>query len=180
MIRVAGHPKNRLNINSGVYSHTLLNKELMGGLQNLDKPFKIQAGGKPIHMSQVGPLHQTLRHLPLLVTTYHYSKTVIANLLLLAKLADEYFIICNTRVDDAIHVQSKDGGKSLQFQRDYKCNLYYMDITEADLAEHCYLNTVKKGKTTLSVPDQKRVEAVRIFQEQCGFPSEKDFIHALE
>ena len=55
-----------------------------------------------------------------------------------------------------------------------------MDISEADLDEHCYLNTVKEGKTTFSILDQKRAEAVRILQERCGFPSDEDFIHALE
>ena len=38
----------------------------------------------------------------------------------------------------------------------------------------------KEGKTTFYILDQKRVEAVRILQERCGFPSDKDFIHALE
>ena len=56
MISVAGHPKNRLYIDSGVSLYILFNKELMGGLQDLDRPLKIQAGGKPIHMSQIGSL----------------------------------------------------------------------------------------------------------------------------
>ena len=55
-----------------------------------------------------------------------------------------------------------------------------MDISEADLNKYCYLNITKKGKTPSSVLDQKRVEAVRILQERCGFPSDEDFIHALE
>ena len=55
-----------------------------------------------------------------------------------------------------------------------------MDISEADVDKHCYLNTVKKGKTLFSILDQKRAEAVRILQERCGFPSDKDFINALE
>ena len=114
------------------------------------------------------------------MNTYHYSETAIANLLSFAKLADEYYIICNTRIDDAIYVQSKDDGKYLQFQRGHKFNLYYMDISEADLDKHVYLNTMKKGKTIFSILDQKRAEAVRILQEQCGFPSDKDFINALE
>ena len=118
----------------------------MGELHNLDRPLKIPADGKPIHISQVWSLHQALRHLPLPVTTYHYSETAIANLLLFAKLADEYYIICNIRVDEAIYVQSKDDGKYLRFQRDYKCNLYYTDISEADLDKHCYFNTVKKER----------------------------------
>ena len=55
-----------------------------------------------------------------------------------------------------------------------------MDIREANLDKHCYLNTVKEGKTTFSILDQKRAEAVRILQERCGFPSDEDFILALE
>ena len=85
----------------------------MGGVVNLNRPLKIQASGKPIHMSQIGSLHQALQHVPLPVSTYHYSETAIANLLLFEKLADECYIICNTRVDDAIYVQSKDYGKYL-------------------------------------------------------------------
>ena len=55
-----------------------------------------------------------------------------------------------------------------------------MDISETDLDKHYYLNTVKKGKIQFSVLDQKRAEAVRILQERCGFPSDEDFIYALE
>ena len=54
-----------------------------------------------------------------------------------------------------------------------KFNLYYMDISEADMDEHCYLNTVKQGKALYSILDQKRAEAVRVLQEQCAFPSDE-------
>ena len=50
MTSVAGHPKNQLYIDSGTFLHILFNKELMGDLHNIDKPFKIQAGGKPFHI----------------------------------------------------------------------------------------------------------------------------------
>ena len=82
---------------------------------NLDRALKIHAGDKPIHVSQIRSLHQALRHLLLPVSTYHYSENAIANLLSFAKLADDYYIICNTRVDDATYVQSKDDGKYLRF-----------------------------------------------------------------
>ena len=52
-----------------------------------------------------------------------------------------------------------------------------MNISEANLDEHYYL---KEGKTSFSILDQKRAEVVRILQERCGFPSDKDFINALE
>ena len=145
----------------------------MGGLGNLNRPLKIQAGGKPIHLSQIGSLYQTLQHLPLPVSTYHFSKNAIANVLSFAKLDDEYYSIRNTRVDDVIYVQSKEDRKYLQFQRDHKFHLYYMDNSEADVDEHCDLNTVKKRKSLFSILDQKRTEAVRILQECCAFPSDK-------
>ena len=46
--------------------------------------------------------------------------------------------------------------------------------------KNCYLNTVKDRKTTFSILDQKRAEAVRVLQERCGFPLDVDFINALE
>ena len=49
------------------------------------------------------------------VSDYHYGKITIANLLLFVKLVDKYYIICNTRVNDAIYVQGKDDEKYLQF-----------------------------------------------------------------
>ena len=55
-----------------------------------------------------------------------------------------------------------------------------MNIIEAELNEHCYLDTVKDRKATFSIHDQKRAEAVRILQERFGFPSDKNFIDALE
>ena len=55
-----------------------------------------------------------------------------------------------------------------------------MDISKADGDEHCYLNTVKQGKALNSILDQKRAKAVRILQERCALPSDKDFINAME
>ena len=68
----------------------------------LDRVIKIQASGKPIHLSQIGSLHKALQHLPFPVNDYHYDKNEITNLLSFTKVADEYYIICNTRVDDVI------------------------------------------------------------------------------
>ena len=64
------------------------------------------------------------KHYNIPVSTYHYSENAIANLLSFAKLADDYYIICNTRIDNAIYMQSKDDGKYLRFQRDHKFDLY--------------------------------------------------------
>ena len=90
------------------------------------------------------------------MNTYHYSASVIVNLLSSAKLANEYYIICKTRVDNGIYVQSKNDGKYLLIQRDNKFNLYYMDISEASVDEHCYINAVRIRKKLLYILDQKR------------------------
>ena len=180
MTNVAGHPENRLHIDSGASLHIIFDKELISELYNTDKPLKIQASDKLFHIKQIESLHQALQYLPLPVFAYHHSETAITNLLLFAKLEDEYYIICNTRIDDAIYVQSKADGNYLRFQRDYKHNLYYMDISEANLDEYCHLNTVKEGNITFSILDQKRAKTVRILQERCGFPSDEYFIRALE
>ena len=74
---------------------------------------KISAGGKPIKLSQVGSLHTALRHLPLLVDDYHYNEIAITNLLSFARLADDYYILCNKRINDAIYDQSKEDEKYL-------------------------------------------------------------------
>ena len=51
LVSVPEHPKNHLYINSGASIHTLFNWELLGGLIQLDRSIKIQAGEKPIHLS---------------------------------------------------------------------------------------------------------------------------------
>ena len=50
MTSIAGHPKNRLYIDSGAFLHILFNKELLGKLNDIKVPIKIQAGGKPFHI----------------------------------------------------------------------------------------------------------------------------------
>ena len=57
MTSVAGHPKNRLYIDSGASLHILFNKELLGELIKINVPLKIQAGGKPFHIKQTESLH---------------------------------------------------------------------------------------------------------------------------
>ena len=103
----------------------------------------IAAGGKSIKLSQIGSLQTALRHLPLPKDNYHYDDIAIANLLSFARLADDYYIICNTRIDDAIYVQSKEDGKHLCFQRCPRFNLYYMDIGEGKLDGYSYFNSVR-------------------------------------
>ena len=39
---------------------------------------------------------------------------------------------------------------------------------------------MKQGESLFSILVQKRAEAVRILQERCAFPSDNDFINALE
>jgi hypothetical protein len=111
---------------------------------------------------------------------YHYDDIAIANLLSFARLADDYYIICNTRIDDAIYVQSKEDDKYLRFQRCPRFNLYYMDIGEGKPDSYCYFNSVRKNQRNFLILGQKQAEACRLLQEKCGFPSDTDFINAIE
>ena len=55
MTSVAGHPKNRLYIDSGASLHILFNKELLEELNDIEVLLKIQAGGKPFHIKKLNP-----------------------------------------------------------------------------------------------------------------------------
>ena len=61
---VAGHPKNRLYIDSGASVHILFNQEFLKDIRDLDCPMNIVAGEKNIKLSQIGSLHTALQHLP--------------------------------------------------------------------------------------------------------------------
>ena len=121
----------------------------------LDRALKIQTGGKSIHLSQIRSqtrsLHQTLQHILLPMSTYHYNENIISNVSLVARLVNEYCTKYNTRDDNAIYVWSKDYGKHIQFPRDYKFNLYYIDISEADMDKHCCPNTLRQALECISI-----------------------------
>ena len=146
------------------------------------QPLEISAGGKSIQMKHVGKLCKGLQHLPLPIDEYYYDEFAIANLLSFSKIADEFHIICNTGVDDAIYIKNKNNNEYLRFERDKRNGLYYFNY-ELNLAQddhQCHFNTIEKTKMQFSTQDQKRAEKVRILQERCGYPSDEDFINALE
>ena len=176
----AGQHKNRLYLDSSASVSIIFNRGILGKLKRLLNPIKIAAAGQPLIIKNKSLLHQALQHLPLPNHDLYYEPTAIANLISFAKVADEYYVICNTRIDDAIYVQSKDDGRYLRFQRCKKNNLYCLDIGEGNVDGYCNFMTVKKNKLMFSQLDQNRAKTVRILQEQCGFPSDHDFIHALE
>ena len=89
----------------------------MEGLIHLDRPIYIDDAGSNIRLSQLGSLHKELHHTSLPNENYHYGENAVANLLTFAKLANDYYIICNTRINDSIYMQSKDDGKYFRFQR---------------------------------------------------------------
>ena len=60
LVIVARNPKNHLYINRGTSLHIIFNRELLGGLIKLNRAIKIQAGGKQIHLSQIGSLYKAL------------------------------------------------------------------------------------------------------------------------
>ena len=88
----------------------------------------------------------------------------------MACIVNVYWVRIDTRIEDAIYVQSKTGGRSIRFQQCRDRNLYYLDLENPD-----------KDKVCLFTPiDEKRARAVQKLQEMCGSPSDADFIQALE
>ena len=152
---VAGYLKNRLYLDSRASVHIIFNQELMQDIKDIDQSLVISAEGKAIKMSQIALLHNALKHLPLPNDKYYYNQYAIANLLSFGKIAEEYHIICNIQVDDAIYVQSKDDGKYLRFAKDKKNILYFLDISEGLIDGHYYFSTMEKGKLQFLLLDQR-------------------------
>ena len=108
-----------------------------------------------------GVLHDDLAGLLLPREGYYYDKKALANLLSLACIVDEYWVRLDTRINDAIDVQSKTGRRSIRLQQCHDRNLYYLDLENPD-----------KDKVCLFTPiDEKRARAVQKLQEMCGSPS---------
>ena len=105
-------------------------------------------------------------YLPLPKSGYHYDKDALASLLSFACVVDEYWVRMDTRIDNAIYVQSKTGGRSLWFQQCHDQNLYYLDLENPDMDEACLFTPI----------DEKRARAVQKLQEMCGSPSDASFI----
>ena len=102
-VSVVEHSKNLLYIDSGSFIHILFNQELLKSLIQLDQVIKIQGDGKSIHLSQIELFHKVLRHLLLPINKYHHDENTTANILSFVKLVDKYYIVCNTKIDDAIY-----------------------------------------------------------------------------
>ena len=103
-------------------------------------------------------------HLPILINGYYYDEFAIVNLLPFSKIANEYQIICNAEVDDAIYSKINNNEEYFQFERDRRNGLYNFDykLGLVQLDSEYRFNTVKKSKIQFSSQDQKRPEEERI------------------
>ena len=147
LVSVDWDPKNRSYIDSSGTISNLSNKELLTELVELDRTPKIQTGDEPISLLQT----RSQQYLRPQTSTYHYSENAISNGSPVARLANKYYTIYSIKDDDVIYVWSKEYGEHIQFLRDHKFNLYYMDINEADMNEHWCPNTVKQALECTSI-----------------------------
>ena len=129
-------------------------------------------------MTQLASLSKALCHLPLPKQGYYYNQNVIANLLSLGKIADEFTVVMNTAIDDAIYVYGNKG-KYLRFGKT-KMGLYKMELYSNEDNKGCFFATVKGMKAMFSELDCKRAEAVRELQERLGYLSDMDLARAIE
>ena len=109
---------------------------------------------------------------------YYYNENVVANLLSLGKIVNEFRVVMDTDVNDAIYVYGKDG-KYLQFGKTTN-NQYCMELQSGEEKEDCFFGTVKRKKAMSSKMDVKRAEAVRNSQERPGFPSDRTLAKSIE
>ena len=114
----AGFPANRQYLNSRASISILFNNKLLNKIDKLPQAAHVKAGGSDIKLSKSkgGALHHNLASLPLPAEGYYYDEKALTNLLSLACIVNEYWVRMDTRIDDAIYVQSKTGGRSIRFQ----------------------------------------------------------------
>ena len=125
---------------------------------------------------EVGSLNKVLEHLPLPKHGYYYDENVVANLLSLGRIADEFRVSMDTDIEDAIYVHGEDG-RYLRFKR--KGDLYCMNICLEEEKENCFFSTVKGRKAMFSELDCKQAADVRSLQERLGYPLDADLAKAI-
>ena len=174
----AGYHKDKYYIDSGASNSMLFNREVLDDIDKLNNPKRVACGGNDIEIHELGCLKKALQHLPLPKDGYYYDKNVVANLLSLGKIANEFRVVMYTEIDDAIYVYGKDG-KYLRFAKTTN-NLYCMELRDDEEKEDCFFGTVKRKKAMSSKMDVKRAEAVRNSQERPGFPSDRTLAKSIE
>ena len=97
-------------------SAVLFNDKLLKKIDKLPQAAHVKAAGSDIKLTKGGALHCNLASLPLPEDGYYYDKKALANLLSLACIVDKYWVTMDTRIDDAIYVQSKTDGRTIRFQ----------------------------------------------------------------
>ena len=88
-----------------------------------------------MNVTKMGSLSKALEHLPLPKDGYLFDEGIVANLLSLGKIADEFRVVMDTDIDDAIYVYGKDG-KYLRFGKTAK-GLYCMELHDEEEKETC-------------------------------------------
>ena len=78
----------------------LFNRQVLGDIEKLENPKKVACSGNDINVHELGSLKKALNYLPLLKQEYYYNKNVVANLLLLGKIANEFRVVMDTGITD--------------------------------------------------------------------------------
>ena len=105
----ANVPQNTLALDSGASVHFFSNKNLMEKCYELGRASTIHCGGISSSYSTVGILNKELKKLPLPQGPVYVTKNGISNLVSLSKLAKDYRIVMNTKIENAFFVFNDDG-----------------------------------------------------------------------
>eukprot|EP00536_Pseudo-nitzschia_multiseries_P010661 jgi/Psemu1/26659/gm1.26659_g len=100
----------------------------------------------------------------------------LANVLSLALVSDQYRVIVDISIDNALYVH-KDGG-TRRFKRS-TCNLYYCDMREHN-GTVLALDTVEGKANSYSALNCSRAKKARDMQEILGFPTAQELIKMID
>ena len=95
----------------------------------------------------------------------------------LALVSNKYRVTLDTEIDNAFHVH-KDDGSIRRFHKGGN-NLCYYDVRDLEGALLA-ITTVESQKQLYSSADRKRAKRAQALQQIMMFPSNKDFVKALE
>ena len=137
----AGYHKDKYYIDSGASNSILFNREVQGEIEKLENSKKVACGGNDINVHKLGPLKKALDYLLLPKNRYYYDENVVANLLSLGRIANEFKVVMDTDIEDATYVYGKDG-KYLRLGKTTN-NLYCIELQSDKEKDDCFFGTVK-------------------------------------
>ena len=130
--------KCRIILDSVASINIFYNKNIIENVQYIDNPHEVTTGVcMKMEYNQVGMLTSLLRHLPLLIDGYYYHDDVVANLVSIGKIYEEFRIVFDSGIHDAFYMFNDDG-TYIVFNKT-RNKLYCLSVFNGDEHDCCYI-----------------------------------------